>query len=401
MRRRAVLFALALLLVSAATDRVVMPPPPEPPLSAVEQLHARLAAIQAGAAPPAPDAVACTMPVWARGGKARDGRGELLPVDDHAVYLPSAAGTAVVTVDERAELTYEVVDGACALFRGVELVAATHTTRCPLRLAVGGVVSLLDDTLSGPDAMSPAMEALLLLELSGHRLEAEKHRLKHIQRFSLSVSVEEDVLVVQGPASGEAELLVELPGEVPRVLPVSWSRGQCAPLSALEAVPLTGRVGPLLDAPWAIVSACGQVTRTDARGRFSLLVEPGSCALSAWRMDGLLRATSPEQARTLAPGRPASVSLGLPPSRLGGIGASVRGEWVTAVVEGSPAAAAGLAVGMRLLTADGAPLDSDDLVGPEGSRVALTAVDGEARVDLRLPREYLPVVLEGDKPLRR
>ncbi|MEZ4320359.1 MAG: PDZ domain-containing protein [Myxococcota bacterium] len=149
------------------------------------------------------------------------------------------------------------------------------------------------------------------------------------------------------------------------------------------------------------VEGCGNMAFADQHGVVHMDIVPEPCVLLAMRQDGLLRTVSPPVSVTPTPGQDVVVDLVIPEAPRAGLGVRVssdeQGIRVDEVIEGGPAALAGLEAGDHVVGIDGEPLDPDDLAefveragGTPGTEVSLDIVrDGQPQ-RITVEREVLP-----------
>ncbi len=189
---------------------------------------------------------------------------------------------------------------------------------------------------------------------------------------------------------------------VPGYLPVSVAiNGESCTVygEAREAGVLTGRVANGGDRGW--VSGCGNMAWVIDDAYELTLAEDGPCWVQAARMDGALKVLSRLVEVDPRPGETERVDLDLPSRQQGGMGVSFRpgddGVDVVDVRPGTPAYAAGLAAGDRILAVDGEPvagMASDDFiwlgVGDVGSTVHLEVEHSDGSLEaLSLERAFI------------
>lgn len=135
---------------------------------------------------------------------------------------------------------------------------------------------------------------------------------------------------------------------------------------------------------------CGENNFSVADGSAEVLLPPGFCELVAYREDGALQARSPATAVRIIPSQTIRASLTVPSERRGGLGVRIRrrgeGILVDEVVDGTPAAEAGLEAGDYIVAIDGVSVEGMSLTdfqgrmtGPVGTQVRFTlAYEGES-----------------------
>ncbi len=190
--------------------------------------------------------------------------------------------------------------------------------------------------------------------------------------------------------------------KIPGYPDLKWEPGEggACPSVSLEVVSaVVGTVTPA----WGRVrvSACGSSRDADGTGSFYIPASPGLCRVRAYRIEpGGIQVEGDSVEVEIVEGQDAVVDLTVPDEEWGTIGMSmqrVEGEdavWVTRVIAGSAAEAAGIQVDDRVVSIGGeSPVDCDRgwlfncLHGPLDSTVQLEFADGET---LELERSPLP-----------
>lgn len=149
------------------------------------------------------------------------------------------------------------------------------------------------------------------------------------------------------------------------------------------------------------VQGCGRRVLTDVDGSYYLeaLVE-GSCAVQAFRKDGVFTIWSPDVTVQPIGGEDVVADLELPPYTTAGLGAEVRnvddGILILRTLEGSAAQLAGLRKGDLVLEIDGVPtveLSLQEFVGralgPSGTDVELVVAEGDSERVVELQRQIV------------
>ncbi len=223
--------------------------------------------------------------------------------------------------------------------------------------------------------------------------------------LGLPVTVENEGYLLRFKAPREAEM-VELRGrmgdgrELYALAELVWvgERARCRGIIEPDAnrhVVLSGRVTGLLEGERGFVQSC--LGYAEVRGPDGLflqegMAEEGTCRVRAFRQDGALQAQS-EVLRLPIEGDEEyeEMVLALPEVDIGGIGARVeaveQGVRLASLMDGAPAAEAGIRNGEVLTAVDGEPLAGLELeeaiakiTGPEGSEAEYTVLDEDGGV---------------------
>ncbi len=194
------------------------------------------------------------------------------------------------------------------------------------------------------------------------------------------------------------------------LMDVVWvgERGRCQGIIEPDlnrTVKLSGLVLGLLEGERAWLQSClGFEELNGPDGRFELVgrAEEGTCRVQAFRLDGALRASS-DVLRLPIDGDEEyyEIRLFLPEADIGGIGARVeaveQGVYLPSLLDGGPAAEAGIRNGETITEVDGqslAGLDINEAItritGPVGSEATLTVLgeDGTVR-EVRIERDWI------------
>lgn len=149
------------------------------------------------------------------------------------------------------------------------------------------------------------------------------------------------------------------------------------------------------------VEGCGNLAFADGNGIVHMDILPAPCSVVAMRQDGALRTVGEPVAVVPQPGRDVVVDLTLPDAPKAGLGLRVAavdgGIQVEGVVDGGPAANAGLEAGDLVLQVDGRPTTDLDLpgfvslaAGPAGSPVVLSIERDGQRLEVTVVRAPIP-----------
>jgi hypothetical protein len=175
---------------------------------------------------------------------------------------------------------------------------------------------------------------------------------------------------------------------------VSWTESSCSPdpvvLVPGESV-LTGHVRNAEGQAEGrvFVEGCGNQALTDKDGMYSMLVQPGTCTVNAFRRDGMLIGKGDAAEVTIADGQEQVLDFVLPELPTAGLGiqfsAQDGGFLIQGVVPGTAAADLGLESGDLVIEVDGTPTEGlsiedfvDLAVGPVGTEVDIIVVrDGQ------------------------
>lgn len=213
-----------------------------------------------------------------------------------------------------------------------------------------------------------------------------------------------DAVVITGTASGEGVLNVGFSDDDDASFinhPFAWADGVCPPIDVLSPFTIFGEVSPFDPDETYGFTICEASYPLETPTFTQLISGDGErCLVTAYRVDGAIRAQSIPEEIAITPGDEIAVRFDLPEETFGGMGFSFRpveeGVEVLGVRDGSPAEQAGLASGDVVVAVDGEPIEgieTTDFIsmgpGPVGSKVTLTVLVEEAAEDITFERVFI------------